>query len=299
MGYAVVTTVLAPAVSYNLTDLNTVKDELSIDADDTANDSWLGRAIAQLSTSISNYTKRVFAPETVQDVFDVQQDPYPWQTPGGFAQLELSRWPVLAVASVVQTLALNTLQTLVAGTDYRLDPATGLLLRLNPFTGAATTWEAVPVTVVYTAGYGALVQETDSVPASAPYQVTVQQAAAFSCDAQVAYASGALLVRVAASPLQGQYSIAAGVYGFNAADEGQALTFAYATSAIPNDLVDAVLQLITGRFRAKGRDPALIQRDQPGLGTERFWFGGAPGQKGPFPPDITAMLDTYRTPTVA
>ena len=253
----------------------------------------------QVSKTIARHCKRSFVPEQVQDVFDVQQDPYPYQTPGGFAQLQLTRWPVLAVRSVVQSVALNTTQALSEGIDFRTDPATGCLLRLNPFTGAVSTWEAVPVTVIYTAGYGALVMEAGTVPAAAPYAVTVSQAASFSCDQAVSYANGASLTPVTSLPMKGQYSVAAGVYTFAAADTGSALTFSYATASVPEDLVEIALRLITVRFKAKDRDPTLIQQDTPGIGTQRWWFGGAPGQKGPFPPDITATLNDYRTPTVA
>jgi hypothetical protein len=300
MGYAVVTTVVSAAASANLTDLATVKDELSIDAGETADDTWLTRAIGQVSSAIANHTKRVFPPELVRDDFDVQQDPFPYQTPGGFAQLELSRWPVLAIVSVTQTLAVGSTQTLVEGVDFRTDQATGRLSRLNPFTGVGTAWEAIPVTVLYTAGYGALVTESHAVPAT-PYRVTVTGAASFSCPQSVSYANGTPLTLVAANPTQGQYALTAtvGQYQFAAADAGQILTFVYASVDIPDDLVDACLRLITARYMAKGRDPALVQQDTPGVGTQRFWFGGAPGQKGPFPPDIQGMLDAYRTPTLA
>ncbi len=298
MGYAVTDTVLSPAASHNLTDLATVKDELSLDASNTSDDSWLTRAIAQVSRAIARHIKRPVAPEVVQDAFDIQQDPYPYQTPGGFAQLQLTRWPVLNVASVVQTLAAGVTQTLQAGLDYRVDFKTGQLLRLNPWTGTATLWEAIPVTVVYTAGYGVIVQEAHTVPA-APYQVTVYQNAAFSCDQSVAYANGAALTPVPANPAQGQYSVAAGVYTFNPADDGQALTFTYATLAVPDDLIEICLRLITGRYSAKDRDPNLVQQDTPGVGSQRWWFGNTPGQKGAFAPDIEAALDDYRTPTMA
>lgn len=298
MAYSAVTTVLAAAASSSLTDLATVKDELSIDEANTSDDAWLGRAIRQVSMAIANHTKRVFPPELVQDAFDVQQDAYPYQTPGGFAQLELTRWPVLTVLSVVQTLGPGSTQALTEGTDFRLDPATGRLLRLNAFTGTGSLWEALPVTVQYVAGYGATLQEVHPVPVS-PHQVTVSQAATFSCDQQVNYANGAALLRVAAAPAQGQYSVAAGIYTFNVADVGQSLTFAYATFSTPDDLVEVALRLITSRYKSKDRDPALVQQDTPGVGTQRWWFGGAPGQKGPFPPDIEASLDAYRMPVVA
>jgi len=305
MGYSVVTTVLGPAASTNLTDLGTVKDELELKASDTSNDAWLTRAIAQVSRAIERHCKRSFAPEYLQDAFDIEQDAYPYQTPGGFAQLQLTRWPALAVVSVIQTLAPRsattpaTTQTLNAGTDYRVNLETGQLLRLNPFTGVATLWEALPVTVTYTAGFGALVTEAGTVPVSAPYQVTVAQAETFSCAQSVAYASGAPLTQVAEGPAQGQFSVAAGVYTFNPADEGQALAFVYATLDIPDDLIGICLRLITARFAAKGRDPSLIQQDSPALGTRRWWFGNAPGQSGQFPPDIEAALDDFRVPTLA
>lgn len=303
MGYSVVTTVLAPAASQNLTDLAAVKTELALPAADTSNDAWLTQATTQVSAAIARYCKRAFAPEQVQDVFDIEQDPYPYQTPGGFAQLELTHWPVLQVTSVVQTLAPGappTTQTLIAGTDYRLDGRTGRLLRLNPFTGVGTLWEAIPVTVIYSAGFGALVRETHAVPAT-PYEVTVTQAAAFSCDIGVSYANGTPLTPVPTSPAVGEYAvdIATGIYTFAAADTGQNLSFVYATLQVPADLAEMCLRMISSRFSAKGRDPALVQRETPGVGTERWWFGGAPGQKGAFPPDIQAALDDYRVPTVA
>ena len=299
MGYSIVTTVLSAAASYDLTDLATVKDELAIGADDASDDSWLARAISQVSRSIERHCKRPFAPELICDVIDVEQDPFPYQTPGGFKALQLSRWPVLGVVSVVQTLSASTSQTLTEGVDFRLDAKTGQLLRLNKWLGVVTLWEPVPVTVIYTAGFGQLVAETGTVPQAAPYEVAVSQAAAFSCAQSVAYADGAALTPVSANPAQGQFAVSDGAFTFNAADAGQALGFAYATVSIPDDLVEICLRLITARYSAKDRDPNLIQQDTPGVGIQRWWVGGSPGQKGSFSPDIDAALDEYRVPTLA
>ncbi len=301
MGYSVVTTVLAPAASYDLTDLATAKIELSLKASDTSKDAWLqSLAIPQVSDDVQTYCKRPIVPELVQDAFDVEQDPYPYQTPGGFRALLLMRWPALAILSVTQTIAFNTTQILAEGKDFRLDAENGILLRLNPFTGVQTLWEALPVTVTYTAGCGAMViGEAHSVPASSPYTVTVAKATTFSCDHQVAYASGAALTRVSASPAIGQYTVEAGVYTFNGADAAAALTFTYATVLIPPGVTEIVLRLVTARFKSKDRDPNLIQQDTPGVGSMRWWFGGAPGQKGEFAPDLEAALGKYRVQTVA
>lgn len=298
MGFSVATTVLAAAASHDLTDLATAKDELALSSTNTSSDNWIGRAISQVSKGIETYTKRVFAPELVRDSFDIEQDPYPYQTPGGFAQLNLTRWPVIAVQSVAQVLAPGTTQALTQDVDFKVNAATGQLLRLNPYTGVGTAWEAMPVTVTYAGGFGAATSESAAVPASSPYTVTVSGSDTFSCDLAVSQADGTTLTRVSGAPASGEYSVAAGVYTFSAADAGAVLTIDYATLDVPVDLVECCLRLINGRYRAKDRDPALIQRETPGVGMERWWFGGAPGQEGPFPPDIAGMLESYRMPVV-
>jgi hypothetical protein len=206
-------------------------------------------------------------------------------------EVQLSRWPVIKIVSVAQTLSTGLTQTLVEGTDFSVDSENAILTRLDPVSGAVLSWEADPLTVIYMAGYGTLATETHSVPAS-PYQITVNQSAAFSCDQYVKYASGAALTRVSGSPAAGQYSVA-GVYTFAAADTGQSLTFAYGVKSIPDDLVEICLRLITARYKSKDRDPALVQQETPGVGLRRWWFGGAPGQTGQFPPDIAAALEPY------
>lgn len=296
-GITITTAVLAAAPSYDLTDLGTTKDELQIKASDSANDTWIARAISQVSKAIMNNTRRVFAPEYVQDLFDIRRVRY--QVPNGSRELQLSRWPVLSIASVVVNLVgEDTTLVLVENTDFRVDYPTGTLYRLDPDTNAVSAWEAMPVTVQYSAGFGAAVQESHTVPGTS-FKITVAGASTFSCDQTVSYANGTLLTPVATSPSVGEYTVATGVYLFALADVGQVLSFAYCTGEMPYDLVDATLQLITARFSARGRDPALIQRDTPGIGTERFWFGGSPGQTGPFPPDIQGILDSYRPPMVA
>jgi hypothetical protein len=298
-----VTTVLASAASYALTDLATVHDELSINTADTSNDPFLTRAINQITRAVMNHTNRVFAPEYVRDLFDVRRRRY--QVPNGVRALQLSRWPVLAVTSVVISLVGEGASlVLVENTDFRVDYATGDLYRLDPSdTGTISAWEALPITVQYSAGFGAAVREAHTVPASGPYTVTATQAATFSCDQTVSYVSnGTVLTPVASSPTVGQYSLAptTGIYTFAAADAGVALNVAYCTKTVPDDLIDATLRLITARFKARGRDPALVQRETQGVGSERFWFGNAPGQTGPFPPDIEGLLnDNYKVPVAA
>lgn len=297
MGVSTISTVLVPATAsapanpYDLTDLATVHDELQIPTTDTSKDAFLSRAITQASSAIAKHCSRVFPVEAVQDQLYIQQDPYPYQVPGGIYPLQLSRWPLqsssvvsftattdgttavltgvssavgLTVGTLVfgpgvppgaeiqsigtgtvtltlpttsanaaasfntgvqvtQLLAVGMIQTLVAGTDFVIQPDNGWLIRLNTWTGVSEKWEAVPTTIQYQGGY----------------------------------------------------------------------------TPIPYDLVDACLRLVTMRYYARGRDPMLVERTQPNLGTQRWWFGSQPGQDGALPPEIEGLLLNYRVPVAA
>lgn len=298
MAVETITTVLVPAAAtppagaYDLTDLATARDELSIPSGDTSNDGFLSRAITQVSRAIQSYCGRVFQVEMLEDLIYIQQDAYPWQVPGGVYPLQLSRWPlnnyaviaftgathasttvdgiastaglvagtpvfaadgsvpagaliqtvnansiVLTKAAtssetglafttgvqVVQTLSVDTTQTLVYGQDFKIDADRGWLIRINSWTDVSQKWEAEPVTVRYQAGF----------------------------------------------------------------------------ASVPPDIAEACLRLVTARFRARGRDPMLAERTQATLvGTERYWVGAAPGQTGQFPNEIAGILDRYRVPVI-
>jgi len=295
MGFSAITTVISPAANYDLTDLASAKVELSITS--TTDDTWLAKAVSQVSRAISTETQRVLIPEVIQDLFRIDRHLAHRGSSRQALEVQLSRWPVIKIVSLVKTLSTGLPQTLVEGTDFSVDSEKGTLTRLDPVSGAALSWEADPLTVIYMAGYGTLAAETHSVPVS-PYQVTVSQSAAFSCDQSVKYSSGTALTRVSGSPAVGQYSVAAGVYTFAAADTGQSLTFSYGVKSIPDDLAEICLRLVTARYMSKDRDPALVQQETPGVGMRRWWFGGAPGQTGPFAPDISAALERYCMPVV-
>lgn len=70
--------------------------------------------------------------------------------------------------------------------------------------------------------------EAAAVPTAAPYTVTPANSATFADDAGIVYATTGLpLVKVAATPATGQYTLTAGVYTFAAADAGKALLLTY------------------------------------------------------------------------
>jgi hypothetical protein len=73
------------------------------------------------------------------------------------------------------------------------------------------------------------VEETGTIPAVAgPYTITVANSATWTVDLGVFFsATGVPLVKVASGPTTGQYSVAAGVYTFAAADTLLAVTISY------------------------------------------------------------------------
>jgi hypothetical protein len=295
MSVARIVTVTAPAPppaggqQYDLVSLDLVKQELSIGADNVNDDAWLARAISQTSRAISQYCNRVFQIEGISEIDYIEQDPYPYQTPGTLRTLILARWPLtglfaLPVAAAVASgnvlpfastagvaigmsvaglgLAMNTnvasfvanssvtlsqpitapilagatmlfsftltqaidgftAQPLVYGRDYTIDPAHAFLYRLNPFTGLQMTWEALPITTTYQAGY----------------------------------------------------------------------------AQVPSPVEEACLLLLTSRYRSRGRDPYLKAIEQPGLGIMTYWVGGPP-KSGAMPEEIGGLLDNYRVPVV-
>lgn len=299
-----ISTVTTPSASYALVNLATVKDELGISSFDTSFDGSLTRNIGFVTQIISNYCSTPFAPfavEALSDLFQFGKDSFPGNRFAGEDRIALARCPALAITSVVQARPDGTTLTLVSGTDYLPDLAKGELLRLDSY-GRITRWESYPLTVAYIAGFGSLIiGEAQTIPATAPYTVIAVNAATFAFDQGVAYANGTPLVAVSANPAAGQYAVApTGIYTFAAADEGKSITLAYANNQIPADLVSHSLEIITARWASRGRDPALVQRETPGIGTEKFWFGSEPGQDGELPPRIQAALDnTYRSPRIA
>lgn len=70
--------------------------------------------------------------------------------------------------------------------------------------------------------------EAAAIPSGSPYDVTVANAATFASDGGVTFAATGLpMTKVAASPAAGQYSVAAGVYTFDASDAGKAVLITY------------------------------------------------------------------------
>lgn len=208
----IVSTTVTAASSYDLTTLAVVKDELSIS--DGSKDASLSRYITSASAAAAQYCNRIFQVETVKDEFWPGRDGSP--VINGIDAVQLSRHPVVTVATVIENAV-----TMVDGTDFRVDYASGQIIRLNSDL-YPTRWCAWPISVQYNGGF----------------------------------------------------------------------------STIPSDVADAVIRMVTKRYQAKGRDPTLRQQSVPGVLEQSFWISTG-SDSGNMTPDITDVLDNYRTPVTA
>lgn len=132
-------------------------------------------------------------------------------------------------------------------------------------------------------------QEADSIPSVSAYTVTVANSAHFVADFGVSFAAtGVQLTPVASGPNTGQYSVAAGVYTFAAADEGQAVLISYtysnstagSTIVIPNPL-----QGVQPTFSI------ILQRSYNGVG-ERFLLNSCISSKLSVPTSMAKFAIT-------
>ncbi|MGL3208303.1 hypothetical protein [Bradyrhizobium sp. BR 1433] len=127
-------TVTVASSDISLTRLDTVKAELGIV--DRGSDDKLKKLISQASGIVASYCNRVFALETVQEIFRVRCGPH---------GLTTGRYPVTAITSIVEN------DTELSEDDFEADLEAGIIERLR--SGCAVRWPQGKVTVVYSAGY--------------------------------------------------------------------------------------------------------------------------------------------------
>jgi Phage gp6-like head-tail connector protein len=149
-----ISTVVTPAKTYDLTTLAVVKGLLNIT--NSAQDAYLQSLISAASAAAAQYCNRVFPAEEVLDEVWPALDAYPYQVPGGIAPLQLSRWPLGTITSVViSTDPTSTPTTLTSGTDFRFDTVRGQLIRLD-FSGYPCGWAPSYIAADYIGGFATI-----------------------------------------------------------------------------------------------------------------------------------------------
>ncbi len=304
--YVITTLVTAPSTT-TLTTLANVKDDLDIPANDPSNDSRLKRYIGEESDAIARYCNRVFGLATWRDEFRPQRGVWGEGVQASTNPLKLTHWPL--VASIVPFTGNTYSSALVDGLNTTAGLFQGQLVS-GPGIAAGTTIASINV------GSSSLqlsAPATASAPAAAlSAGISVVETVAGNdtgltagIDFQVDLGSG----------LPGDEG-ASGLYRLNQLgnpknwppakivvvyQSGYVLPSSpnqVRSAALPNDIQGVCLRFVAGRFNARKRDPLLRSRDQPNLGREEYWIGATPGQSGPYPNEIMAVLDRYRVPVV-
>lgn len=155
-----ISSIVDPAESYSLVDLTTLKTLLGITVG--TYDGYLNLVIPQVSTAAQNFANNPFVVETIQDQFWPGADGWPYMVRRRTAPLQLSRWPIVSMVSVIETIN-NVATTLTLGTDYLADVADGQLTRLSTYSAPPVgvspwpvDWRANPIVAQYEAGYAAI-----------------------------------------------------------------------------------------------------------------------------------------------
>jgi hypothetical protein len=140
-----ISTVTTEATSADLVAWATVRDELGVTG--SANIVVLRRYVSSASAAIVNYTNRAFVQESVLDEIWPQRDASPYLIPGGIEPVQLSRWAIVTLTTVIENDV-----TLVDGTDYRADLAKGQVHRLDG-NGYPCRWPAYALSFQFDGGY--------------------------------------------------------------------------------------------------------------------------------------------------
>lgn len=306
------TTLVTAAATYDLVDLPTLKTELSIPTDKTADDAWLQQAIRQVSGSISRYCNRSgsesaqasFPVEIVQDLFYPERDAYPYQVPGGADVLQLSHWPVVPIT------------TLLTSADTPSGNVLTFASTALPNAGAPPVDGVDNIAAAISAGQpvnGLNIDASVTVSSLTPTSVTLSKPILGDIPAATPINFG-ISIAITDPPNSSPQGLVQGtdfVVDTTCGHLTKLDTFmAYPTmwmpvktvvlyasgyAPLPDDLIDAALRWLTMRWKDRGRDPALKSIEQPLVGTYNYWVGG-PKTTGGVPEEIAELLDAYRVP---
>ncbi len=331
----IITTVITPATAlfqsgqpYDLVDLTTVKDEFTIPAGVT--DSFLQRAITQVSTEAALFCNRVFPVETLTDQIWQQRDAFPQVVVGGGNPLQLSRWPITSTASLAG-IAPPAAPVLSATTGGGL-AAANYFVRISYLTKTGETPGSAETNLLVAASNLLQVPSPalDIAGQATGWNVYVATAAGKEflqsrdadrhCRTNWSEPATGLLtagtaIGNAVSIVENAIPLAEGVDFQVDRTVGQLIrfdvngwprkwpalpitaTFAAGYAAIPADVQKAVLKMIKLVTMARDRDPQLRQENVEGVWEGQYWFASGPGAAtGDMPPDVEAMLERYRVP---
>jgi hypothetical protein len=271
-----------------LTTLANFKAWLNITSSDPARDALITRLIEGESAIIENELNRTFTAQTFQEVRDG----------GGAGASRLKMVFAFDPVSTVSYVSIDGVEITASpdgglrGAGYAFDDSA---IWLAPTTVGGFTRGQSNVVLRYVGGFlvlpynvrgngrWLLPAEVATIPAT-PYQITPQFV--WLKDNGVQFTSNSTaLVKVASSPITGQYAVSAvGVYTFAAADTGKEVALSY--SYVPKDVEQSCIELVALRFKERERVGLVSQS----VGTESVSFYT---QKA-MPDNVARALQQYK-----
>ena len=332
-GPVAITSIIEAADDYDLVTLCDVKGDLGITT--TVDDAYLQRRIDELSRAARLYMNRTLQMETVRDQFWPQRDPYPWQLPGGYMPLQLSRWPIVgAVArsslapppapdlsqtagggpSAPQTYFVVTTYVTVEGETLPSPEASvsvdaGALLTVGPPPAAvdsalrpAIGWN---VYVGLTQGAEARQNGQAPLPMDAPFTLPAAPVTGLSPPpaTSVSENSRALVegTDYLVDNVRGQLTRQVAIEPYPARWLTLPIVVQYTAGypVVPPDVSGAMSRAVKALYMARSRDPAIKSQSAAGIYAASYNTTKDAGAGALFPPDVYGVLDGYRVPVIA
>ena len=325
-----ITSIIEAALDYDLVDLQTVKDDLGLTT--TTDDAYLQRRIDELSAAARKYMNRTIQAETVRDAFWPERDPYPWQLPGGFMPLQLSRWPIVGMVAR-SALAAPPLPVLGQVTGGASPSPQTFFVVLTYVTIEGETLPSAEASL--SVGAGALLTVAGPPPAADSAQrpaigwnvyvgltqgaETLQNGMA-PLPMETAWTAPAPLVTGVSPPpativnengtalLEGtDYLVDVGraqltrlfsvdLYPNRWTTLPIAVTYTAGYPVVPPDVSGAISRAVKALYMGRMRDPAI--KSQSAAGIYAATYNPMPAD-AIFPPEVYGVLDGYRVPVIA
>lgn len=327
-------TLVAPSVSLfgggqpiDLTSLAAFKQEIGLVT--TTDDAWISAKITSLSQAAEDYCSRLFIPALYQDQIWPAKDAYPWQLPPRIAPLPLEQFPILGPASTAftpppgaPTLSYGGGGSLAAATYYvRISyvtntgetglslerfievPANCLLNVANP--GADLYNKAIGYNVyVGVASFAETLQTVT--PINVNVNWTLPGSGLISGAAMPQYVTVVENSPISPCPLaEGEDYLVDRTTGLltrlfqtdkQPKSWGLPIIVIYwaGFTTIPDDLQDAVILMMKGRWYGRTRDPNIKSQNVEGVYSASYYFATGPGGQGDMGVDANAKLDRYK-----
>lgn len=332
-------TLIAPSTSLfdsgqpiDLVALHTFKQEIGLVA--TNDDPWISAKITSMSKTAEDYCSRLFVPALYQDQIWPAKDAYPWQLPPTLAPLQLQQFPTIGPGSTAGTPPPNQpVLSSIAGSALGAQNYHVRISYVTPTGETALSLEAALQVTIFNqlvvappapdlykqaTGYNVYVGLSSfSETLQTPTPLSLNASWTIPASGLIAGAAMPNYVTIVENWPIAPTPLAEGIDFLIDYDYGH-VTRLFETDRqpkswnlpiiaiywagfqdIPEDLQDAVVLMLKGRWYSRQRDPNVKSQNVEGVYSASYFFATGPGGQGDLSVDVNAKLDRYRVPVNA